>query len=218
MTSWRWAVAGLVAAALLFGVGWWLGHRGATLRDPERRALVAANDTLKARHAKQVKVLAAQAAASQDSARRMADRARRAEAGRVAADATADSLAGVTGSLDAKLADATTLADSVPILIAQRDAVIGERDHAKQQVEGERAIAANWRSSYEKQLEASAKLQARIDVDSTRIIELDATVEDLSKPGRLAFDLLGFRTQCGPGVAYSIAGHAQPALACVAKL
>lgn len=218
VSGWKWSIAGLVAAALLFGVGWWIGHHGATLSDPERRALVAQNDTLKARHAKEVRAIAAQAAAALDSARHLAQQAQQAEAGRVAADATADSLGEVTKSLGAELASATTLVDSFPILIAQRDAVIGERDHAQQQVEDERAIATGWRHSYEQEMATAAKLQDRIAVDSTRIVDLERTVQELSKPAWLAFDLLGLRIQCGAGVGFTTEGKVRPAIACISAL
>lgn len=76
MSAWRWVVAGLVATALFFGVGWWIGHRGATSSDAERAAWADSTAVLlgaaREAHRVQVEQLLEEAARDSAEARRLA--------------------------------------------------------------------------------------------------------------------------------------------------
>lgn len=182
MSNWKVLVAGLVAAAVLFGVGFVLGHVTSTSGDPERIAWEARVDSLlgEQRDRHRVEVRAIRDSFAGDTAtvarlRRAADRER--AAGR-AWQAVADTLQG-------QLAQATVAADSLdvyPALLVAKDSALSREIERGDSLELAVDVAVG---------RAVARLLEAAEKDSVRIAELERELEHRPKPSRWRIPLLG---------------------------
>lgn len=195
MTAWKWAVVGLVAAALLLGLGFLWGHVSSTTSEADRLAWEARTDSLlgvaRQAHRDTVEAQMARADSAEAAAKRLAERARQAEANRAESDAAAARLAHQSDSLEAVLAGATSTEEMVIGLTGLLASVRGELAHAKAEIVTARGEADDAKGAYEKQLLASAELRGRIANDSLRILDLEQDLEDRPKSDRWRLRFLG---------------------------
>jgi len=196
--SWKWLVAGLVAAALLFGVGWIIGHRGATTGDAERQAWQARTDSLlgaaRDQHRAVIDSLALVARADSVAAveaERRADRARRA----------ADSLAAEADTLAALVAVAQSAADSLalyPPLVETLMATVERRTAEAEALTGAlgsvRSELAAWRATAER--------------ESRRVVELEEQLRSAPKPPRWRVRIWGADVRPGAFAGIALGGGA----------
>lgn len=207
MTAWRWAVVGLVAAALLFGAGWWIGHRSVTTSEAERAAWQAGTDSLlgaqREAHRREVEQLLQGVTVDSTEIRRLAARAAAEKRDREKWQAEAD-------TLTAMLAFAKTAADSIPIyqgMVAAGDSALGHEIGRGDSLDTALDLAEK----------SKAVLLSVIAIKDTRITVLEGQLASAPKPSRYEFRLLGLRTRCGAGVMYGTRG-ADIGVACVAGL
>lgn len=181
MSAWRWAVAGLVAAALLFGVGWWIGHRGATSSDAERQAWADSTATLlgaaREAHLVQIAQLLREAEVDSAEARRLAVAAERERRERERWVAEAD-------TLRAELAWAEHATDSLriyPALVAATETALAHEVARGDSLEAGLRVA-------EKSI---AVQRSVISLQDTRITTLEQQLRDAPKAERWRLRLLG---------------------------
>lgn len=207
---WRWVLAGAVLGAGAVG-GWWWVERArwvAASADALARAATAA-----ARHqADSVRIAAGQRRADslQQAARDQVARAREADRRAVRAAATAD-------QLTADLAAATSIGDSVELLVARDTARLATIAALEAEVD-------HWRRGYdlsEQRGDTLALLLVAAQDDAGR---LAGVVRDLERrvqagvPGPRR--LLGILPlpRCGPGVVVALGQRPSAGLACIVTL
>lgn len=184
-TSWRWLVAGLVAATLLVGLGWWLGHRSVTSTEQERAAWQAATDSLLGVERDRYRALVA---SLRDSVRvdtsevaRLRRVAQRADSGARVWQAEAD-------TLTALLAVAGTIRDSLRLYqqgVTVRDSIV-----ARATVRADTLAAA-----LERSMSATARLYRVVRADSIRIDGLERQLAAAPKPPRWELRAWGLRVR-----------------------
>jgi hypothetical protein len=184
MTSTRWAIAGLVAALVLFVVGGLLGYRLGTSSDAEHRIwreeTRTLRDSLERAHREEMAAVR-EGVASDSAARVAAEReARRQTAASQASQAEAD-------TLRAELAIAELAADSVamlriyPALVVKLDSAVSRETARGDALE--EALAAEKR--------ATARLTGMIGTQVAIIGQLQDQVSRIPKPKRRGIRLLG---------------------------
>lgn len=199
-------IIGLVAAVLLLGLGFLLGHLASTTGDAERQRWAEENRALLGpqRQAWQQAVsgMMREAALASVRARALADSAAAREAERPAGDATAGALRRATDSLTHLTAIVASAEEAIPVLQALVASVTAERDHAIAQRDEERRTAAMWQAGFEAQMAATAALEQRIAADSARLVDLEGQLERAPKGDRWKLSLWGFDVRPGAAIIY----------------
>lgn len=183
--SWRWLIAGLVAAALLLGLGWWLGHRSVTSTAAERAAWQATTDSLlgeaQRQHGATVAALLDSVSRGTSEAARLRNVAALEQAQRVRWQAEAD-------TLHAQLVVAGTVRDSLRLY--QRGVTVLDSALTHEIARGD-SLAAG----LDRALLATARLLTVHRIDSTRISALEHQLASAPKPARWELRLFGVRVR-----------------------
>lgn len=205
-TAWRWLVAGLVAGALLFGTGWWLGHRSVTSTAAERDAWQARADSVlgveREQHQRAVAAILDSVGADTAEVARLR---RQAAAGlllRRRWQAEADTLTAML------VVRAGTARDSIDLY--QRVVVAMDSAVSRETARGDSLAAALDRS-----LLATARLLTIHRIDSTRIAGLEALVVSAPQPPRYELRLMGVRVRPGGAVVLDVTGRVRAGLGLV---
>lgn len=196
--SWRWLVAGLLAAVVLFGAGWVVGHRGATTSDADRQAWQQVTDSLlgaaRDQHRRVIDSLAAIARADSIAAveaQRRADRARRA----------ADSLAAETDALAALVIVARNAADSLALYPPLVESLLETVEQRSEEANALRVTLASTRSEL-------AAWRATAEREGRRVVELERQLEAAPKSERWRVRIWGADVRPGAFAGIAIGGGA----------
>lgn len=196
--SWRWLVAGLVAAAMLVGLGWWIGHRSVTSSEAERAAWQSRTDSLlgveRDRYRALVASLRDSVVVDTSEAARLRRVAERADSGARRWRAEAD-------TLTALLVVAGTVRDSLRLYqrgVTVRDSIVAR----------ETARADTLAAALEVSMQATARLLTVARADSIRINALESQLRSAPKPPRWELRAWGLRVRPGAFVGLGLGGGA----------
>lgn len=202
MSGWKWGIAGLVAAATLFGVGFLLGHRSATTGDAERRAWLDSTNVLlgaaKEAHLAQLGPLLAEVEAANIEIAKYRNSTIRERGEHQRWQAEAD-------TLTAMLAFAETAADSLPLY--QR--IIEKKDST---IRADSSAIATLDTALGLSEQSKSVLLSVISTKDTRITALEEQLRRAPKGNRWELQLLGVRIRAGVGVVVTAGGQVRPAV------
>lgn len=199
----RWVVAGLVAAAILLGLGWWLGHRSVTSTAADAQAwrdstAVLLGEAAEAHQAEVDSVLGV-ADSLERQARRLVEQRNQASARAAGWSVAADSLQAVLAGYSEIPIDSLAI---YPVIVALQDSTIRMQEAALATLDS--ALVTS---------EQSRTVQDGIIArQASRLTVLEQQLATTPKPPRLELRLFGGRFR--PGCAAGVDAGLHPRLVC----